>query len=675
VVRFFEVTKTKPAYGQGFRGAIVWAACLLVGFHTDQILLGLQAGFVGWIVSFCDDSTGASRRLIGASVLTLVAGGAAFVATLFSSSILGAVVVTAALGTLACLASLGGPAGAKKGLVVMFLALFAVGTPADLATATELMVASIVGGFATMIVIALSLPFGRSRNPLMTAAKYYAQCGDLARLYSQDASAVAISQARATFIGARQEAYLDLRYTEPTHRKNELADYLGRGANLIKSVETFHDARRGRELPPTESTLAMYGAISDLFERASQALASPGLHDVGVQRTLDSIDKVTSEVLAQPSEAHAGLAILRHMRTAVASLLDDPDTNAAQHVGAALGPTLRERAVVSLRFDTPLRRHLLRFVVLMSLATALYKWLAIPDGYFIPIGINIMLQQDLGGSISRLRAYALGTIAGSAIGAILGVTLDSFPIGLTIATSITLFVMISFSRVTWWAFAVGASVFIVSALGLLVEGGFYLGVWRVADTLIAAVFVAIGMFALWPTRVRKLAPTYIAECLTSTADYLRAATGGDEELSIDRRRAVVRSSAVLSQRINEYAREPGHSAELLAQLQNILIQIQVMYGLVTEISKSDQHSRDTTGVGVAVDLGPTRDSVVANLQAVADAFRANQAVTRLPDIVTLPTETPNRTSGQEMVSVGVLVQSMAAHTPVRITNAASAVAQ
>ena len=669
VLRFFEVTREKPAYGQGFRGALVWGVFLLIGFHTDQVALGVQAGFVGWIVSFCDDSTGRTRRLMGAVILTLIASAATFVATIASTSVIGAVVVTAVLGSISCIAAVGGPASSKKGLVVMFLALFSVGQPGDLSTATDLTVASILGGTLTVVVIALSIPFGRSRNSLRTAAAYFTSCSELAALFAQGASEVAISQSRAAFVRSRQEAYLDVRYTRPIHKRDQLADYLARGSDLTKALVTFYDARRSEQLPMTDATRAMYGAVSRLCAQASSSLASPGLHDLGVVETLAAIDRVSSEINAQPPTKHLGLAVLRHLHRSVAGLLDDPHEGASGSVSLDLGPSTFDKIFVALRYDTPLRRHLLRYVVLMCLATALYKWSDIPDGFFIPIGINIMLQQDFGGAISKLRAYAIGTIVGSAIGAVLGVTLDSLPIALTAATSITLFLMISLTRVTWWAFAVGASVFIVSALGLLVEGGFFLGGWRVFDTLIAAAFVGIGMYTLWPTRAKKLAPTRIAECLSASADYLRFATTGAGAAAAEQRRVVVRATGELSQRINEYAREPGHSSELVTELQSILIDVQLIFGLVTEISRIDLQARADGRPGAAFGLTATRDSVIESLEVVARAFGNNQAVGRLPDITPLPAQTDNQVSGREMVSVGVVAQSMSAHTPVATVSA------
>lgn len=147
--------------------------------------------------------------------------------------------------------------------------------------------------------------------------------------------------------------------------------------------------------------------------------------------------------------------------------------------------------------------------------------------------------------------------------------------------------MIAFTRVTWWAFAVGASVFIVSALGLLVEGGFYLGVWRFLDTLIAAAFVAFGLFVLWPTRAKAVIPVEISQSLHAVAEYLRLASTGDGDVVTNQRNNVVRQASELGQRVNEYSREPGSSEKAVAQLQMTLIDVLRLYGLITAIAKSD----------------------------------------------------------------------------------------
>ncbi len=656
---FFEVTKLKPAFGQGLRGALIWVVFLLIGFSTDQIALGIQAGFIGWIVAFCDDAYGLTRRFVAATVLTVVAALAVFIATIASGTILGAVLVTAFLGMCASLAAVAGPAGTKKGLVVMFLALFAVGTPGDLEFGIQMLVATLIGGVAAILAMLLMVPFGRSRNPLLTVGQLYRECAKIARKCQEGASDVDISQSRMAFVQAQRETYLDARYSGRGRTRARLVAYLEQGSAIVKALVTFQDVRRSEDLPLTDKTREMYGAIAELSDRVDQALRSPGLRDLGITRTTDAIDAVLAEIMAGPEDERVGLAVLRHLRGAIGALVDvEPDQATGITFRPILGPSARERLLVNLRYDTPMRRHMLRYVTLMAIATALYKYFDIPDGFFITIGINIMLQSDLGGSVSKVRAYALGTLAGSAIGAVLGVTLDSVPIGLAVATFITLFIMISYTRVTWWAFAVGASVFIVSALGLLVEGGFYLGFWRFLDTLIAAVMVGIGLYVLWPTRARAVLPAQISRALLQVAEYLRVASSGEADVVGRQRLAVVRSASELNQRVFEYSREPGNSPVAVAELQETLIDILRMYGLITDVTKSDIESRTDGKGSVTEDLSETRDTVIANLEQVAQAFAAKSADTKLADIPPLPDGTDHRATGRELVSIGLIAQSL-----------------
>jgi uncharacterized membrane protein YccC len=664
VTKFFEVTTLRPAFGQGFRGALVWVVFLLIGSSTNQLDLGIQAGFIGWIVAFCDDSLGLTRRFAGAAVLTLVAGSATFLATVASGTILGAVLITAFLGTCASLAAVAGPAAAKKGLVVMFLALFAVGTPGDLEVAIQLMLATLVGGAATMLVMLVMVPTGRSRNPLLTVTQLYRECSILARQCQSSASDIDISESRMAFVQSQREMYLDARYSGRGPTRRRLVAYLEQGTEIFKSLATFQDVRRSESAPLTEKTREMYGALADLSDRAADALKSPGFRDLGIAQTTDAVDAAIAEIMALTGDQRAGLAVLRHLRQAVVTLLGVESEQAKESTfRPILGPSLREELMANLRHDTPLRRHLLRYVTLLSIATALYKYFEIPDGFFITIGINIMLQADMGGSVRRLRAYAFGTLAGSAIGALLGSTLDSAPVGLAIATFITVFVMIAYTRVTWWAFAVGASVLIVSALGLVVEGGVYLGFWRFLDTLIAAVMVGIGLFILWPTRARDVLPRQISTSLHEVARFLRVASSGDPAACSRQRDEVVRCASGLSQRLAEYSREPGRSPGKVAELQETLIDILRMFGLITDVAKSDVESRAAGGGSATDEFLQTRETVIANLETVADAFGTNSAAPKLTDIPTLPTDTEHGATGRELVSIGLIAQSLASRVP------------
>ena len=664
----FTRTHLPPAYAQGARAGIIWIVLFLIGLWADQIALGFQAGFVGWVgVMFTDDSVGIGRRLGGALFMSFAIAVTAFIAVLAGNTLVWAVIGATGLAFVISLLGIRGPSGVKKALVINFLTMFTIGFPGDLTTAASMAAVSIAGGLAAMLLIIVWLPFDKSRDPYSVRAREYFAATELARLYAEQADAETISATRTRITNTTVDVYSDARLDRRSSATRRTPS-VEQASTILRSCYVFADVRELSGGPPTPEILEMYRAVSIFCLEAAQNISE---HlDIAPDQlpAVRAIDVVLDQISVPSQQTSSGSGALRDLRSVLNEIAgDDEQVAYANSVEltpdkARFGANSLARLRAALTTDTVLRRHALRYATLIAITTALYKGLDIPDGYFIPIGVTIMLQADLGAGFTRLQIFSLGTILGSVIGGILGVTLDSYPVVLTVVAGVVIFFMLSYFNITYWAWAIGVSVIIVSTLGLLVPGGWDLAFWRVADTLIAAVFVALGLLFLWPTRGREAVRLVFSRTLNSCANYLRQAAASAPAADLEStRRDIIVEELSLAMHIEAYEREPGHDRTILAELKRGLIEVRLITGSITDLTLN------------AADLTPDDDrntrsvthSVTASLDEVSQAFADNEAPERLPRLVAPDIPRPLTTEQAEMRDIGVCAQALVGMVPIQ----------
>ncbi len=526
-----QVSNVRPFWARATRAALVWFVFVAIGIAMGEVLFGFQAGFVGWIVCFTDDAAISGRRFAGAIVVTLVGALVTVIGSIAGNTVVGSVVATAGIGFCAVLFAIAGPNGQKKGLVTMFLTIFAIGFPMSVGDAAGLGIASIVGGGGAMLLMLAWLPFERGRSKSDVAARLFDSAANLVGLYAQEQPDTAILEARTSIASA------------------------------------FTDVRAITCRPHTEEIREMYRAVGQVCSAEADRIRSGESAPVDLTRAVRAFGAVSAQIRDDSAIATGDGALLDLRHSVVALDIDNrqtatPDTPETRIARVRFGRGPLSLVYINLRYDTILRRRLLRYLTLIVAATLLYKLSDIPAGFFIPMGINIMLQPDLGTGFTRLQIFSVGTVIGSVLGAAIGVTLVSMPIAVAAITAGVLFCVTAFILKTYWSFAIGISMFIIAGLGLLIQGGWGLAGWRIANTLIAAAFVGAGLIALWPTRGRTLVPRECALVLNQLARRLTDVVGRASPADVEaQRRRVVAHEGQLGLRVEQYSKEPGHSSE------------------------------------------------------------------------------------------------------------------
>ncbi len=660
-----HVSNVRPFWARAIRAALVWFVFVAIGIAMGEVLFGFQAGFVGWVVCFTDDATISGRRFAGAVVVTFVGALVTVIGSIAGNTVVGSVVATAGIGFCAVLFAIAGPNGQKKGLVTMFLTIFAIGFPTSVDDAIGLGVASIVGGGGAMLLMLAWLPFERGRSKSAIAARLFDSAANLVGLYAQEQSDTTIIEARTSITGVIQDVFSDAGYIIGGGGRDWLIERIELATNILRAASAFTDVRAITSRPHTEEIREMYGAVGQVCSAEADRIRSGGSEPVDLARAVQAFSAVSAQIRDDSAIATGGGALLDLRRSVVALDIDNrqtatPDAPETRIARVRFGRGPLSLVYINLRYDTILRRHLLRYLALIVVSTLLYKLLDIPDGFFIPMGINIMLQPDLGTGFTRLQIFSVGTVIGSVIGAVIGVALGSMPIAIAAITAGTLFCMTAFVLKTYWSFAIGISMFIIAGLGLLIQGGWGLAGWRIANTLIAAAFVGTGLIALWPSRGKALVPRECALVLNQLAKRLTDVVGRASPADVEaQRRRVVAHEGQLGLRVEQYSKEPGHSQAKLDQFRSIVIQIKQIDSAIADLN--------TTLNAEQLSLSePTRDlseRVATTIRRAATALEHSSPAADLPRLVASDAPRPLPPIDAELTCIGVGAQSLCAYLP------------
>jgi uncharacterized membrane protein YccC len=190
--------------------------------------------------------------------------------------------------------------------------------------------------------------------------------------------------------------------------------------------------------------------------------------------------------------------------------------------------------------------------VMVMVGVAAFKYLNLPNGYWLPLTMVIVLQPDYGSTRQRAAQRVLGTLVGS----ILASLLLWFHLPAPALTAITAVTMFCFGFFLKRRYAV-AVVFITLAIVLLTEAHgpvpMSFTIERLGTTLAGGVLALMAAFLFWPVWERDRLRPFLARAIEANRDFLRLiahrlATGGgyDETAIAAKRQAEAANSGVFS---------------------------------------------------------------------------------------------------------------------------------
>jgi hypothetical protein len=159
----------------------------------------------------------------------------------------------------------------------------------------------------------------------------------------------------------------------------------------------------------------------------------------------------------------------------------------------------RELLAHAMSADWGRRLQAIRTAMILAIASAAYRYLALPNGYWIPMTAAIVTKPELRQTFQRGFARVIGTLAGAALATLIASVLRPMP--WILASLVVIFAWICYALiyVNYAAFAVSVTAYVVFILALAGLPQTALISHRMLNTLLGGVIALIvhAMFSPW----------------------------------------------------------------------------------------------------------------------------------------------------------------------------------
>jgi uncharacterized membrane protein YccC len=226
---------------------------------------------------------------------------------------------------------------------------------------------------------------------------------------------------------------------------------------------------------------------------------------------------------------------------------------------------------LNFRPNPALIRFTARLTVLLMAGVAFFKYLNLPNGYWLPLTMVIVLQPDYGSTRQRAAQRVLGTLAGSIFASFLLWLRLPFP-ALTAITAVTIFFFGFFFK-RRYAVAV---FFITLAVVLLTEAhgpvGVSFTIERLATTLTGGALALLAALFFWPVWERDRLRPILGKAIEANRDFLRliaarfAEGGSYDEAAIAAKRQVEASNSAVFASLQRMMGDPRNRRDGLEQI-------------------------------------------------------------------------------------------------------------
>jgi uncharacterized membrane protein YccC len=173
---------------------------------------------------------------------------------------------------------------------------------------------------------------------------------------------------------------------------------------------------------------------------------------------------------------------------------------------------------VLFNIDTFTTRYAIRSAVAATAALALYKYLDIERGYWLPFSVMIVIQPYFGATLSK----AIDRITGTLLGGLAGGLLLLLPAGLHAKEAVlflTFIFMVYYVRKNYSVSAFFITLNVVLLFSIEQAYDTMLLIVRALCTVGGAVLAVAAGFALLPTWDKKLLPAHLAAAIKSNYEY------------------------------------------------------------------------------------------------------------------------------------------------------------
>src|SRR5215212_6704599 len=626
------VDRSQLQVARGLRNALGAVIPLAVGAATGEIAAGVAVAGGALLVGFAEQGAPFAGRARGMLVATALVGGSTLVGTLAGDIEWLTVLLMAVWGFAAGLTLALGQTASFQGILGVLALLLS---------------AYYSGGFDDALGRAgLAMAGGLLQTGLAIANAYRALAAFVDAIAAGAPTDAALPKLRADLSKAR--ALLDDaqgRAQGTTPAGEAFRTLVVEADRAYPEVVALGHMRGG--LPPSAAAAVLDAleATAAALRAIAAALGGGAPAEAEVERLRARLRSATATLAGGRGQGPQAAARLDALRAQLRAAVDAATGWTRGHVTGSRvrRPVRRRRALVphgalailraNLSLESIAFRHGIRMGVALAVATALYRALDLPRGYWVPLTVAFVLRADYGSTISRgLQRYA-GTVIGAILATALTALLDPGD----------------------WTLVVLVGIFAAGIYALLFAN--YL-LSTASITALIVFFVAFEGVSEWTAVVDRLLDTAIGGALTVAAYMAWPSWEGDrvsarlaDLIDADRRylSAVIRAwvdparydhDAVHSARLAaRRARTEAEASVQIAQAEpqrhrgDIDLDLDVLAGLrrLADGALALEAGLEDAGARTArPQLGPLAQDLDGALERLAAAERNGRTAPRLP---------------------------------------------
>lgn len=268
--------------------------------------------------------------------------------------------------------------------------------------------------------------------------------------------------------------------------------------------------------------------------------------------------------------------------------------------------------------NTNTMRYAIRSALAAACAMFLWKFFAIPYGYWIPFTVLLVMQPYFAATLKKAIDRVIGTVAG----VIAGGVFVGLPTGLylvELALFVSFVMMIYFLRKNYSIAAFFITLSLVLLFDVEQQINFPLILTRVLATLAGACIAIIAGFVLLPTWDRKWLPRHVAEALIHNYDYFKKTCfQSDAEPWTKYKRTVEISNSHAYDSFIRFMQEPGTNKRKYISYFQI-------------ISHGVRVTRLLNNINIEQEAGSTARNEAARAQVTTLISSCNQAFEQMVD--------------------------------------------
>jgi Fusaric acid resistance protein-like len=416
-----------------------------------------------------------------------------------------------------------GPSASFVGLQSVVAVLLAGGFPADLRLSAGRAALVLGGGLVQTLLVVMIWPLRRFSAERRSLAVAYRS---LASYAAAIPAGVEAAPEPHTFAGTPSP----LEDPQPFAKSGDVLVFqalLDEGERIRASLASL--ATQYRRLSEGDQSCA--STMSAMLRRALAEIAD-ALDEGREPREAPGLWATLDRCALQFSHATAVEALLGQLRAAwrtagvltAASSRDDLAPRVTRVVPLRRRPPVRD-ALITLRanltLDSTACRHALRLSASLVIATAIYRLLELPRGYWIPLTALLVLKPEFHDTFARGIARIAGTLLGAGFATLIAHTVSPGPHGLTALVLGFVWSGYALVRTSYALFTVCITGYVVFLLMLAGVPELTAVTYRIVYTAEGGV-LALCIYALWPTWTAVEVRPALAGLLEAHRGYVEA---------------------------------------------------------------------------------------------------------------------------------------------------------